>query len=296
MLETVGPWAWAASVGYFVLVDGYQKEAARKEDLYHNLGRLIMRQGTAVPVPAARWHNMAREYLVKAFFLPLMASFYSNSLQTFERQVSWLIALLVGFCWAVVCAVELGRCLLVLLSPDECNRGQMPAQGDTHAFLKVCVSALPQPLPQQQVGPLVDSFVHGNASFVQFFAFTYDTIFFVDVVWATPGYMLSCKLFDTHVRSAEPTLIGGCAGLRQGDTLLCYFALVDALVCQHVQSRQAQPKSYYRRLCLITSIHAAPGNLPTLTCCAHALYVASTYLLQAGSLPWHATRPLCTAR
>lgn len=31
---------------------------------------------------------MAREYLVKVFFLPLMASFYSNSLQTFERLVS----------------------------------------------------------------------------------------------------------------------------------------------------------------------------------------------------------------
>jgi hypothetical protein len=30
---------------------------------------------------------MAREYLVKVFFLPLMASFYSNSLQTFERLV-----------------------------------------------------------------------------------------------------------------------------------------------------------------------------------------------------------------
>lgn len=67
----------------------YQAEAAKKEDLYHNLGRLLCRQGTAVPISAARWQNMAREYCVKVFFLPLMASFYSNSLQTFERLVSF---------------------------------------------------------------------------------------------------------------------------------------------------------------------------------------------------------------
>jgi len=58
------------------------------------------------------------------------------------------------------------------------------------------------------VGPVADSLVHGTATFVQVFAFTYETIFFVDVVWATPGYMLSCKLFDSHVRSAEPTFLG----------------------------------------------------------------------------------------
>lgn len=56
--------------------------------------------------------------------------------------------------------------------------------------------------------PLLDNLVHGKAIFVQFFAFTYETIFFVDVVWATPGYILSAKLFDTHVRSAEPTFLG----------------------------------------------------------------------------------------
>ena len=89
MLQTIGPYAWVASLAYFIVVDGYQTETSKKEDLYHNLGRVVLRQGTAVPIPAARWHNMAREYLVKVFFLPLMASFYSNSLQTFERLVSW---------------------------------------------------------------------------------------------------------------------------------------------------------------------------------------------------------------
>jgi hypothetical protein len=88
MLRTIGPFAWVAAIANFCLVDGYQTEAAKKEDMYHNLGRVIMGQGTAVPIPAAKWHNMAREYLVKVFFLPLMASFYSNSLQTFERLVS----------------------------------------------------------------------------------------------------------------------------------------------------------------------------------------------------------------
>jgi hypothetical protein len=54
----------------------------------------------------------------------------------------------------------------------------------------------------------MESLLNGKASFVQWFAFTYETIFFVDVVWATPSYILSAKLFDTHVRSAEPTFVG----------------------------------------------------------------------------------------
>lgn len=65
-------------------------------------------------------------------------------------------------------------------------------------------------LHSTQGGPLVESLADGSATYVQFFAFTYETIFFVDVVWATPGYILSCKLFDTHVRSAEPTFLGAC--------------------------------------------------------------------------------------
>jgi hypothetical protein len=65
-----------------------------------------------------------------------------------------------------------------------------------------------------QGGPLVTSFMEGTTTFVQFFAFTYETIFFVDVVWATPGYILSCKLFDTHVRSTEPTFLGECSNTQ----------------------------------------------------------------------------------
>lgn len=54
MLSTMGPWAYAASLVYFVVVDGYQTETSKKEDMYHNLGRVVARQGTAVPIPAWR--------------------------------------------------------------------------------------------------------------------------------------------------------------------------------------------------------------------------------------------------
>lgn len=37
----------------------------------------------------------------------------------------------------------------------------------------------------------------------------HDAIYLVDVVWATFGYMLSCTLFDSHIRSVEPTILGG---------------------------------------------------------------------------------------
>jgi hypothetical protein len=75
-------------------------------------------------------------------------------------------------------------------------------------------ACLPACCHLSQGGPLFTSLTEGTATFVQFFAFTYETIFFVDVVWATPGYILSCKLFDTHVRSAEPTFLGECSNTQ----------------------------------------------------------------------------------
>ncbi len=53
-------------------------------------------------------------------------------------------------------------------------------------------------------------------SFKHFYDAYYDTIFLVDVGIVSMGYLLSLKLFDTHIRSAEPTMTGWVVAL------ICY--------------------------------------------------------------------------
>ncbi|MBK6742626.1 MAG: DUF1295 domain-containing protein [Hydrogenophilales bacterium] len=48
---------------------------------------------------------------------------------------------------------------------------------------------------------------------IQFHAIAYRFIFYIDVGLATLGYIASLRLFDTHVRSAEPTMLGWVVAL-----------------------------------------------------------------------------------
>jgi protein-S-isoprenylcysteine O-methyltransferase Ste14 len=45
------------------------------------------------------------------------------------------------------------------------------------------------------------------------YAFLYDFIFFFDLLFATVGYVVSVRALDTHVRSAEPAMLGWTVAL-----------------------------------------------------------------------------------
>lgn len=45
-------------------------------------------------------------------------------------------------------------------------------------------------------------------SFGSFFDITYDSLFGFDVVIAVTGYLLTIRLFDSHIRSTEPSILG----------------------------------------------------------------------------------------
>ncbi len=44
--------------------------------------------------------------------------------------------------------------------------------------------------------------------FIQFFDWAYNAIFTVDLLLVTVGYVFTLKLFDSHIRSTEPTMLG----------------------------------------------------------------------------------------
>lgn len=87
ILRDIGPWACLVCSVYVGAADGCQTDAARREDLYHNLGRLLLWQPLASSIPHSRWAGLAREWMVKAFFLPLMTSAFARSYMDFDNTV-----------------------------------------------------------------------------------------------------------------------------------------------------------------------------------------------------------------
>lgn len=49
--------------------------------------------------------------------------------------------------------------------------------------------------------------------FKAWFDFLYDFLYFIDVALVSMGYLMTLRLTDTHIRSAEPTLLGWAAAL-----------------------------------------------------------------------------------
>lgn len=49
--------------------------------------------------------------------------------------------------------------------------------------------------------------------YLAFYEFCYTTLFFFDLAFAIVGYSLTFRIFDNHIRSAEPTLAGWLAAL-----------------------------------------------------------------------------------
>lgn len=60
-----------------------------------------------------------------------------------------------------------------------------------------------------------------TALYEQVYRCLYEGIFFVDLSFAVIGYLFTARLFDTHIRSAEPTAIGWLV------TLACYRPFLD---------------------------------------------------------------------
>jgi protein-S-isoprenylcysteine O-methyltransferase Ste14 len=62
---------------------------------------------------------------------------------------------------------------------------------------------------------------------LRMYDFLYDFIFFFDLLFATAGYAVCFKAIDTHIRSAEPTMLGWCVAL------FCYEPFFNGLFEQH---------------------------------------------------------------
>jgi protein-S-isoprenylcysteine O-methyltransferase Ste14 len=55
-----------------------------------------------------------------------------------------------------------------------------------------------------------------HTSFKLVFDFAYNFLYFIDLLFVVVGYVLTIRVFDSHIRSAEPTLLGWSVAL------MCY--------------------------------------------------------------------------
>jgi protein-S-isoprenylcysteine O-methyltransferase Ste14 len=121
------------------------KKSEAPEDGYVHVGLLLTGSWRLADRDLVRQHCL--QWLVKAFFLPLMLSFYVN-------QITWL-------------------------SRNPIENGLMPFLAEPNA-----------------------------ATWLRLYHFLYTYLFLIDVGLGSVGYALTLKLFDSEVRSAEPTLLG----------------------------------------------------------------------------------------
>lgn len=55
---------------------------------------------------------------------------------------------------------------------------------------------------------IVNSFTSPFEHFGRFYDYMYNLIFAIDLAFVSAGYLLTLKIFDTHIRTAEPTFLG----------------------------------------------------------------------------------------
>ena len=133
LLSILGPIVLIGSLPYFYLTDGFFEDS---NDSYYVLGLRILGVRQEGQAAIIRQHLLG--WLVKLFFLPLMAVYMYNTTRYF-------------------------------------------------------VSANP---------------AQALSNFRLFYQFAWELIFAIDLIIVTIGYLLALKLFDSHIRSAEPT-VGG---------------------------------------------------------------------------------------
>jgi protein-S-isoprenylcysteine O-methyltransferase Ste14 len=107
---------------------------------------------------------------------------------------------------------QLGR--LVLGHPSDVNRGQIADH-----YRGWLVKAFYIPLFLGSANSMLNGVISFDLSAqkgaqLPLFHFGNDLIYSIDVLYAAVGYLLSLRVFDSHLRSAEPTMLGWAVALE----------------------------------------------------------------------------------
>ena len=154
------------------------------------------------------------------FVFPEYGDWYGAFWNLLRRFGVGLVASAVAYVWLVDGAMgephdaywQLGR--LVLLHPGDVRKADI-----ANHYRSWLIKAFYLPLfvvyAHNQLHDILSYRLAGmDLSSLRLYHFSSDLIYALDVLYATVGYVLSFRLFDTHVRSAEPTMLGWVVALE----------------------------------------------------------------------------------
>lgn len=122
----------------------------------------------------------------------------------------------------------------VLLDWSNLNRGKM-----WNHLLGWIVKGFFLPLMFIYMCRAIDLFTNYDYARLTAFQFYYDFLFeflfYIDVGLVSMGYLMSLRLFDTHIRSAEPTMLGWIAAL------ICYQPFLSVVNQQYLAYETGHP-------------------------------------------------------
>ena len=151
---------------------------------------------------------------------PESGSFYNPFFDVLRRFWAPLVVLSIAYLWFVDGQMrepydaywQLGR--VALLRVADARRADM-----ANHFRSWLVKAFYLPLFIVYVHGQLRGLIHFNladlhSSNLRLYDFLNDLVYGLDVLFATMGYVLSFRVIDTHVRSAEPTMLGWVVALE----------------------------------------------------------------------------------
>ena len=169
--------------------------------------------------------------IILAYFVfPEYGDWYAAFWSLLRRFGPGLMACAASYVWIVDGMMrdprdaywQLGR--VVLGHPSDARKADIANHGRGWV-IKAFYLPLFVVFTHNQIGGILTYDLAGlRASNMRLYHFLSDGIYALDVLYATVGYVLSFRVFDTHVRSTEPTMLGWVVALE------CYDPFWNGLV------------------------------------------------------------------
>ncbi|WP_295799094.1 isoprenylcysteine carboxylmethyltransferase family protein [uncultured Microbulbifer sp.] len=146
-------------------------------------------------------------------------SFYNNYFAVVWAVLPWWMLLAVPYFYLVDGAMQspkdaywqLGSWLLGLLLPG--SRSGISGRAIGQLYLGWLVKLFFLPLMFVYMGNNLNTLLNFDltrlvGSFKAVFDFTFNFLFYIDLLFVTVGYVCTLRLFDSHIRTAEPSFLG----------------------------------------------------------------------------------------
>ena len=141
-------------------------------------------------------------------------AFYNNYFATARTVLPWWLLLAIPYFYLVDAAMEKPRDAYWQLGSWLLGRRKdISGRAIGQLYLGWLVKLFFLPLMFAYMGNNLNTLLHFDftrlvGSFKAVFDFTFNFLFYIDLLFVTVGYVFTLRLFDSHIRTAEPSFLG----------------------------------------------------------------------------------------